>query len=237
MKSFKVIEATIIGSLIGVVVSVYILFMDTSSRDVGSILKTISLNNLLIYLPEQYANSIIFNFFFYIVVYTVYILILNFLFRIHKKIIFIGLFLIFLLSIGISVQQIRAFRSPVATTEIYVPEANISSEIKKYFGQEVKGDLNNDQIEDIAFLMRRNDGDGMDDMYYLSASLKTNQGYEGLNLKYIGQKINIKNLFIQDGVIGIEYTEEESEEIIRYKFKLEDNNLVEFIEDEESVQI
>ena len=236
MKSFKFIESSIIGLLIGVVVSVYILFMDTIGRDFGSILKTISLTHIVEYFPQNYKNSIIINFLFYIVVYTIYVVLFNFLFKIHKKSgIVLSVLLIPLIGISI-VQQIDSFKKPLVLENSIVESGSLSANqvIKKYFGDEVKGDLNNDMRDDVAFLIKRNDGDERGDIYYLSASLKTDEGYEGLNLMYIGEKINIDKLEIREGIITVFYKEDiQSEEIVQYKAKVNEKILtqVEEIQD------
>lgn len=233
MKSFKLIESSIIGLLIGVVVSVYILFMDTAGRDIGNILNKISLTDVISYFPQQYASSIVFNFLFYILVYIVYVVILNILFRMHKKSAIAVSVILFGLCVGSTIQQINAFKKPVALSESVVEVGNFSSsEVKKYFGEESKGDLNQDQLDDVAFLIKRNEGDERGDMYYLSASLKNNQGYEGLNLMYVGEKIIVDNLTIQEGVVVVSFKETDEDEVKTYKAKVENNVLVEIVDEE-----
>jgi hypothetical protein len=236
MKTFKLFESIILGSLIGVVVSAYLLFMDTIGRDFGTILRLISLTDVLQYFPVDYRNSIIFNFLFYIAVYTVYVVLLNFLFRMHKKL-GIALSIILMILVASSVfQQIDSFKKPLASENLVVESGSLSNfqTIKKYFGEEIKGDLNNDTIADIAFLIKRNEGDEREDMYYLSASLKINDGYEGLNLLYIGEKVIIEKLEIENGIITVSYKEgAESEEILQYKAKVVEDRLVQVEETEE----
>lgn len=236
MKSFKIIESIVIGFLIGVVVSVYILFMDTATRDIGTILKTISLNSLISYFPAQYSNSIIFNFLFYICVYVVYAVVLNLLFKIHKKIALTVSTFMFVILVLVIIQQINAFRAPIVKAEPIVETAHLSSNIKKYFGEEAKGDLNNDQKEDVAFLIKRKEGNNDGDMYYLTASLKTDQGYQGLNLLYLGQRINIESLIIEEGIISVVYKEFNSEESMVYKVRLEDDMLVEIMDQKPEIE-
>lgn len=234
MKPFKLLESAIIGLLIGVVISVYILFMTTSGRELGSILNVVSLTNFINTFPEQYQTSIIFNFLFYIFVYTIYIIIFNIVFRLHKKIGIIFFVVLLLLIIGIIFQQINSFKKPVVTQEVEIKQVDLSNlnSVKKYFGEEVFGDLNGDQIDDIAFLIKRNEGDERGDMYYLSASLKIDGGYQGLNLVYIGEKIQIEKLEIQDRVVIVFYKEKsDSQEVLQYRTKVNENLLVEVVED------
>lgn len=237
MKTFKLLESAIIGILIGVVVSVYILFMDTIGRDFGTILKTISLTDIVKYFPQNYQNSIVFNFIFYIGVYTIYIILFNILFRIHKKT-GIALSAVLIVVIGLSIfQQVQSFKQPLAIENSIVETANLSNSetIKKYFGDEVRGDLNNDNIEDVAFLIRRNEGDERGDMYYLSASLKVNNGYEGLNLIYVGEKIFIDKIEIQEKTIIVSYrVDSDFEEVLQYKARVDEKVLMEIEEIEEA---
>jgi hypothetical protein len=240
MKDLKLFEASIIGFFTGIVFSSYILFMSTFGRDIGFILNTVSLTNLIKYFPSQYTNSIVFVFLFYVLVYTVYVILFNFLFRINKKTgIILSLILIILIA-GSIFQQVESFKKPMTLENFTMEMPNISNsnpeEITKYFGEEVKGDLNQDTLEDVAFLIKRNDGDERGDIYYLSSSLKNDQGYEGLNLLYVGEKITVKNLEIKDGIITLQYSEFDSDELKDYKVKVEENKLVEIIENEEEEQ-
>lgn len=237
MKAFKLFESLIIGLLIGVVISTYILFMNTIGRDIGSILSSISLTNLTYTFPEQYNTSLIFIFLFYIVVYVIYTTLFNFVFRLHKKIgISLSLVLLILIIIAIF-QQVDSFKKPLAIKDIQIKTVNSANlqSIKKYFGQEIFGDLNGDQMDDIAFLIKRNEGDDRGDMYYLSVALKIEGGYEGLNLVYIGEKILIEKLEIQDKIIIVSYKENNDlEEILQYKIMVDDKLLVEVVEDVQS---
>lgn len=240
MKTFKLFEASIIGLLVGVVVSIYILFMDTMGRDFGSILNTISLTDSVRYFPVQYQNSIVFNFLFYIFVYILYSIVLTIIFRVSKKA-GVGLsIVVIILMVGSVMQQINSFKKPIASEEFIVEPGNLANAqtLKKYFGEEVVGDLNQDQIDDVAFLIKRNEGDERGDMYYLSASLKTPGGYEGLNLMYVGEKILIDALEIKEGIIIVSYKNLDSSEMLQYKVKLVDNKLVdEDIEGEEGESV
>lgn len=153
--------------------------------------------------------------------------------------------MLLLLFIGVGIQQKEAFSRPVVNNDFSQIESSIlssSQSIKKYFGNEVFGDLNNDKKEDVAFLIKRDDEGA--DKYYLSASLKTTEGYSGLNLLYVGENISIENIAIENQVITILYKElisnenADEQEIKTYKAKFTEDSLWEFtLEDYEKNKI
>jgi hypothetical protein len=208
MSKFKFFESAIIGLLIGVVVSYYILFISSTGRFVGDILYSVSLGHIFEMLPLEYKDSIVYNFIFYVVVYMLYVIILNTFFSINKKIKFSLMSLILLLVIGVGFQQKKAFETPIKNQEVAIVEPSLlatSQKMKKYFGEEAHGYLNDDMQEDVAFLVKRNEGDQRGDMYYLSASLKNDDGYIGTNLLYINENIEIKSISIIEKKIVVAY--------------------------------
>lgn len=58
----------------------------------------------------------------------------------------------------------------------------------RYFGNEATGDLNNDGMPDIAFLITQNTG-GTGIFYYAVVALKTQTGYKTTNAFFIGDRI------------------------------------------------
>lgn len=58
----------------------------------------------------------------------------------------------------------------------------------KYFGNEVRTDLNNDGREDVAFLITHQPG-GSGTFYYLVAALNTARGYVGSEAYVLGDRI------------------------------------------------
>ena len=58
----------------------------------------------------------------------------------------------------------------------------------QYFGNEVRGDLDSDGDEDIAFLVTHQPG-GSGTFYYLAGAIKEDGGYRGTNLMLIGDRI------------------------------------------------
>ncbi len=209
MKDFNFFESAIIGFLVGIVASTYILFVASTGRFVGNILNFVALSPLINFFPIQYQDSIIFKFIFYILVFIIYAVIINLLFGISKKInIMITLIIVLLLS-GIGFQQKKVFETPGYLAESSPVQVNYlastQQKIKKYFGNEAVGDLNNDNKEDVAFIMVRNDGDNRGDMYYLSSSLKTDDGYNGTNIIFVGEKITIEKITIENQTVSISY--------------------------------
>lgn len=210
MKQLSVFETSIIGFFIGVIASTYLLFVTSTNGFIGEILGWISLRPVFlnyIHLPDNqlwYAS-----FFFYILVFTIYGLIIGFIIKAGKKAVYSVFAISILIIIGVFFEQKKGSSSLANIPAIEYPEVatvikTIQREPQQYFGNEVKGDLNNDGKNDIAFLITRNDKDrGI--LYYLASSLATDNGYIGTNLVYIGEKIQPQNISIDNGVISIDY--------------------------------
>jgi hypothetical protein len=117
--------------------------------------------------------------------------------------------LLIVILIGIGFEQKKAFASKVVSNEdsfsVEVAQLSSNQKVRKYFGEEVFGDLNSDSKDDVAFLIKRNDEDGRGDMYYVTTSLKTGEGYQGTNLLFVGEKIKPEMIEIIDGLIKISY--------------------------------
>lgn len=63
-----------------------------------------------------------------------------------------------------------------------------STEATKYFGNEGRGDLNGDGLEDLAFLVTQSPG-GSGTFYYVVVALQTADGYQTTNAFLIGDRI------------------------------------------------
>jgi len=74
--------------------------------------------------------------------------------------------------------------------ETPVAPNSVSKMITKYFGNEVKADINGDGKEDVAFLLTQ-DGGGSGTFYYVVAAIKKSGGYEGTNAIFIGDRIGL----------------------------------------------
>lgn len=78
-------------------------------------------------------------------------------------------------------------RDGYAETE--VAPGSASKTITRYFGNEAKGDLNGDMIEDIAFLLTQETG-GSGTFYYLVGAIQNpNNTYQGTHAVFLGDRI------------------------------------------------
>ena len=69
----------------------------------------------------------------------------------------------------------------------------------RYFGNEVKHDLNDDGKEDVAFLLTQdNEGSGV--FYYVVAALQTDTGYKGSHEFLLGDRIAPQSTNIDEGM-------------------------------------
>lgn len=72
-------------------------------------------------------------------------------------------------------------------SEVSVP-GSASKATARYFGNEAKGDLNGDGLEDVAFLVTEDTG-GSGLFYYVVVALKTEAGYKTTNAFLVGDRI------------------------------------------------
>lgn len=104
----------------------------------------------------------------------------------------------------------------------------------RYFGNEARGDFDNDGDEDIAFILTQNGG-GSGTFVYIVASLKNATGYDGTNGILLGDRIAPQTTEFRDQLIVVNYADRKHDEpmsaapsigISRY-FKIENGLLVE----------
>jgi len=76
----------------------------------------------------------------------------------------------------------------------------------QYFGNEVRGDFNNDGKEDVAFLLTQNGG-GSGTFYYVVVALNTNKGFVGTNAILLGDRIAPESTEYQQGKIIVNYAD------------------------------
>jgi hypothetical protein len=76
--------------------------------------------------------------------------------------------------------------------------------VTTYVGNEAEGDLNEDGVSDIAFILTQDHG-GSGTFYYVVAALKTDTGYEGTTAGSIGDRITPESVTVQGGVITVQY--------------------------------
>lgn len=86
-----------------------------------------------------------------------------------------------------------------------------SKTVTRYFGNEAKGDLNNDGKEDTAFLLTREMG-GSGIFYYVAAVVSNENEYAGTNAILLGDRIAPQTTEFHDGKIVVNYAEHASED-------------------------
>ncbi len=81
----------------------------------------------------------------------------------------------------------------------------------EYFGNEVRGDFNNDGTEDVAFLMVQSGG-GTGAFFYVVAALKTADGYKGTNGVFLGDRIAPQTTEFRNSQIIVNYADRKPNE-------------------------
>ena len=120
------------------------------------------------------------------------------------------------------------------SSELEMIPSSSSKKITRYFGNDVKGDFNNDGKEDVAFLLTQNDG-GSGTFYYVVAALGNDNGYQGTNAILLGDRIAPQTTEIKEGKIIVNYADRKINEamtvapsvgVSRY-FQVKNNQLIE----------
>lgn len=96
-------------------------------------------------------------------------------------------------------------------SEKEIVPGSASKIITKYFGNELKTDLNNDGKEDVVFLITQETG-GSGVFYYVVSAIKTDDGYIGSDGYFLGDRIAPQNINNSQNpkhknVIVVNYTE------------------------------
>lgn len=86
-----------------------------------------------------------------------------------------------------------------------------SKTITKYFGNAVKADLNNDGIDDVAFLLTQ-DGGGSGTFYYITVALSSENSCKGANAILLGDRIAPQTTEIKNGGIIVNYADRKIDE-------------------------
>ncbi len=232
MKKFSILESAIIGVLVGVVISAYNVFVLSMDGFIGKILGWVSLKPLLDMIKVHDDSLLLVSFLFFVVVYTIYGIIIGLLIRNSKKATMTAFVVIALLAVGTFFEQVNGTANMVKAPEADYFSASAINSIpkvpKQYFGNEAIGDLNADGKDDVAFIIRREDDDrGV--LYYLTTALASENGRQGTNLIYLGEKIQPENIAIENGIISISYTDlsnSESTSTLMISAQVVDGNLV-----------
>lgn len=114
------------------------------------------------------------------------------------------------------------------------PLSSSTNKIVKYFGNELRIDINADGKEDTVFLLTENSG-GSGTFYYVVAALNSDGGYTGTNGVLLGDRIAPQTTEFKNAEIVVNYTDRNPGEpmttrpslgVSRY-FKIENQTLVE----------
>lgn len=209
-KKLTIFEFTIISFFLAVVISTIIMFVSWqgNSYSLSFPLNYITLSFLVdkVGIDSKYEMAI--RFVYYILVLTIYGLLLAIINKYSNKIKYLSIlfvatlsFLIFQESSIARVSDSISNNYPTISTASVIK--SVPSAPKKYFGLEARGDINSDGVDDIAFIIKRKD-EVRGDLYYLSASLGVDDGYEGLNLIFLGNGEIPYQIIIEEGVIGVD---------------------------------
>lgn len=91
-------------------------------------------------------------------------------------------------------------------SEVEAMPGSASKITTKYFGNEASGDLNDDGINDAAFILTQDSG-GSGTFYYVVAAIKTGDGYIGTNGILLGDRISPQTTEIRNGYLIINYAD------------------------------
>lgn len=88
----------------------------------------------------------------------------------------------------------------------------LSSQRVDFFGNEAKGDLNGDNIVDLAFLVTESGG-GSGTFYYVVAALQNSANrYIGTNAVFLGDRIAPQSTEIRNGILIVNYADRRPDE-------------------------
>jgi hypothetical protein len=213
MRRFTILELTILGLLAGVVISVYVVFLESMGWYMSPIISGISLRPLIDAIQAPSTISLYVEFACMVAVYMCYGAIVGFLFKRYEKSPYIIIPAIVILVALIGWQQATGVAQPSSADMPVLPYSTIintvrttapSTQNQQYFGNEVVGDLTGLGSKDVAFIVIRDDPD-RGRLYYLLAALVTPEGHAGTNILYLGDKAVPQAISIIDGIIDVSY--------------------------------
>jgi hypothetical protein len=100
--------------------------------------------------------------------------------------------------------EVITLKNGLAESNI-VPNSS-SKTVTRYFGNDAVGDLNNDNLTDVAFLLTQ-DNSGSGTFYYITVALANKDGYYGLNALLLGDRISPQTTEIRNGEVIVNYAE------------------------------
>ncbi|MBU4536897.1 hypothetical protein KJ603_02575 [Patescibacteria group bacterium] len=92
--------------------------------------------------------------------------------------------------------------------------------ITRYFGNEIQHDLNDDSLEDVAFILTQENG-GSGIFYYFVAALNTPEGYIGSEAVFLGDRIAPQSTEMDEGMTS-NGTNRQNVIIVNYAVRLPD---------------
>ena len=90
--------------------------------------------------------------------------------------------------------------------EVEAAPGSASKIVTRYFGNEARGDLNADGVEDVVFLLTQDTG-GSGTFFYLVGAIKEGDGYRGTQAVLIGDRIAPQTTNFEDGLVVVNYAE------------------------------
>lgn len=87
-------------------------------------------------------------------------------------------------------------------SEIEISSSSVSKIVTRYFGNEVKHDLNDDGREDVVFLLTQETG-GSGTFFYVVAALNMENGYVGSEAIFLGDRIAPQTTNMDEGITAL----------------------------------
>jgi hypothetical protein len=230
MKRSSVLEIAIMSLFVGVTISAYLVYVINYGGFIGRTLRYVSLIPVLNSFNIPGDQMLVVSFLFFILVFVIYGFIIGFMIQKGNKAIFIVVSIILILTTLIIIEQRNGIKSHYVEQDLdtvftFVQPRKNPLPKEQYFGDEAVGDLNNDENEDVAFLVPRIDEDRT--VYYVVSSIKTELGHTGTNLLFLGSNVLPKNINIESGVIVIDYTDTTKKDSVieKMNFKIVDGKM------------
>ncbi len=104
-------------------------------------------------------------------------------------------------------EQVEGSDYKAVTTYISGRPITVGSQGTKYFGNEVKGDIDGDGVTDMAFLVTHEPGGSGTFFYLVGALQQSNGSYKGTQAMLIGDRIAPQNTEFRNGLVIINYAD------------------------------
>lgn len=89
-------------------------------------------------------------------------------------------------------------------SEVEIVPGAASKAVTQVIGEPVWGDMNDDGLEDAALVLAHSEG-GSGTFYYTVIAISDGEGYLGTNGVLLGDRINVVDVSIHDGVVFVRY--------------------------------